>query len=98
MVRERVVFARGVQAARFISGKASVRTNAKLSTHEVQDVAMPDEPRTVLMNAAIERLGFSARDYNIVLRVARTIADLDESSGVRATHVAEAVQLRKLSF
>jgi magnesium chelatase family protein len=59
-------------------------------------VATPDAAGRELLRAAIERLGLSARAYDRILRVARTIADLEGSEGVRAAHVAEAIQYRTL--
>jgi magnesium chelatase family protein len=59
-------------------------------------VASPDEPGARVLAAAVDRLGLSARAYGKVLRVARTIADLDGEGAVRAPHVAEAVHARLL--
>jgi magnesium chelatase family protein len=96
MVRARVIAARAVQLARRAAGVTASRCNASVSTGELAQVAPLDAPSRRLIAEAVERLGLSARAFTKVVRVARTIADLDESSAVRAHHVAEAVQCRLL--
>ena len=95
-VRTRVVAARKVQTDRVHSGQVRSRTNAKLSTRELDEVAIPDASGIRLLVTAIEKLGLSARAYGKILRVARTIADLDGSADVRSVHVAEAIRGRVL--
>jgi magnesium chelatase family protein len=68
--------------------------NAALSSHDVDRLATPDAAGLRLIVGAVERLGLSARAYGKVLRLARTIADLDGATAVCAPHVAEAVQYR----
>jgi len=94
-VRERVTAARAVQAER-AARLGCAPTNAALGPRDVERVAQPDAPGARVLAAAVERLGLSARAYGKVLRVARTIADLDGSDAVRAPHVAEAVHARLL--
>ncbi|MCK6592668.1 MAG: ATP-binding protein, partial [Polyangiaceae bacterium] len=93
-VRERVLSARAIQAGRRAAGEVSARTNGELTLRELERVAAPDDAGSRILSAAVERLGLSARAYGKVLRVARTIADLDGISSVRAAHVAEAVATR----
>ncbi|MBK5934783.1 magnesium chelatase family protein [Rhodovulum imhoffii] len=94
-VAERVAAARAVQATRFAG--AEPRVNAGAEGRLLEEIATPDaEGRTLLAQVA-ERFGLSARGYHRVLRVARTIADLDEATSVRRPHVAEAVSFR-ISF
>ncbi len=95
-VRTRVIAAREVQQQRAAREEVKATTNALLSGRELDRVASPDEAGARLLIAAVEHLGLSARAYAKVLRVARTIADLEGCDGVRAHHVAEAVQLRVL--
>ena len=95
-VRERVVRARSVQAGRVAEGLVTKSTNAALGPRDLERVCQPDQAGQALLVQAVERLGLSARAYGKVLRVARTIADLDGSDAVRAVHVAEAVHARLL--
>jgi magnesium chelatase family protein len=71
-------------------------TNADLAGAQLQAVASPDLSGKCLLERAISRLGLTARGHDRVLRVARTIADLDGSPAVRAPHIAEALQFRSL--
>ncbi|KYF70814.1 YifB family Mg chelatase-like AAA ATPase [Sorangium cellulosum] len=89
-VQKRVIAARAAQEERARAG-ATGRSNAQLSPRELEQVATPDAAGARVLADATERLGFSAAGYRRVLRVARTIADLDGSDGVHAPHVAEAV-------
>jgi magnesium chelatase family protein len=89
-VRERVVRARAAQAAR------GVRCNARLRGGALRRHCGLDDAGRRLLHAAIERLGLSARAHDKVLRVARTIADLEGEDALRAEHVAEAIQYRAL--
>jgi magnesium chelatase family protein len=89
-IRARVIEARARQLAR--QGKP----NAQLSTREIDKHAQPDSAGEQVLKQAISRLGLSARGYHRVLKVARTIADLAGTEALAATHVAEAVQYRRL--
>jgi magnesium chelatase family protein len=93
-VRERVARARRVQRGRHSRAETSAQLNADLSPQDVERIAKPDADGMRIIVAAVERLGLSARAFGKVLRVARTIADLDEATSVQAPHVAEAVQCR----
>lgn len=94
-VRERVIAAREAQGER-ARRLGSAATNAVLGPRDLERVATPDEPGARVLRAAVERLGLSARAYGKILRVARTIADLDGSDAVKAAHIAEAVHARLL--
>ncbi|PWG17667.1 YifB family Mg chelatase-like AAA ATPase [Salibaculum griseiflavum] len=91
-VAGRVMAARDVQSARF-EGHAA-RVNADLEGGALEEAAAPDTEGKDLLLKIAERFGLSARGYHRVLRVARTIADLDGSADVRRPHVAEAVGYR----
>ena len=94
-VRERVESARLVQIKRY-EGEPGVHCNAQMDTRHVRRYVKLDEVGRKLMRTAIQRLGFSARAYDRILKVARTIADLGGSEAVRAEHLSEAVQYRSL--
>ncbi|WP_299294093.1 YifB family Mg chelatase-like AAA ATPase [uncultured Tateyamaria sp.] len=91
-VAQRVSEARTLQLARFDGTDA--RCNADLSGPTLEEHAMPDAEGRALLTRVADRFGLSARGYHRVLRVARTIADLDRSDTVRKPHVAEAVSYR----
>ena len=92
-VAARVAAARARQTARF-AGAASVRVNADAEGALLEQVATPDAEGRALLARVAERLGLTARGYHRILRVARTIADLDGTEGVHAHHVAEAASYR----
>ncbi|WP_341366978.1 YifB family Mg chelatase-like AAA ATPase [Yoonia sp. BS5-3] len=92
-VAARVAAARQVQDERF-ADHPTARVNADAEGHLLDDVATPDEEGRALLVKVAERFGMSARGYHRVLRVARTIADLDGAPDVRRPHVAEAVSYR----
>jgi Mg chelatase-related protein len=75
---------------------ASVRCNAELTPAQLRKYCELDESAAAIMRAAFDRMGLSARGYDRILRVARTIADLDSAEAIAPQHVAEAVQLRAL--
>jgi magnesium chelatase family protein len=69
--------------------------NALLSSNQIDHHCQPDAAAATLLRAAIERLHWSARAYHRVLRIARTIADLDGSTQINSAHAAEAIQYRR---
>ena len=92
-VGARVARARARQSARF-AGVEGVRVNADAEGKLLESCAEPDTEGRALIARVAERFGLTARGYHRVLRVARTIADLDASDTVRLPHVAEAVSFR----
>jgi magnesium chelatase family protein len=94
-VRERVIQARAVQSERFKKIK-DVHCNAQMSTRLLTKYATPDESGQAILKNAMEKLDLSARAYDRILKVSRTIADLEECENIEAHHVAEAVQYRSL--
>jgi magnesium chelatase family protein len=92
-VADRVGRARAVQSARF-ADHPEMRLNADAEGEVLDESATPDAAGRTLLIRVAERFGLSARGYHRVLRVARTIADLDGADTVRASHVAEAVSFR----
>jgi magnesium chelatase family protein len=96
VVRLRVERAREIQRDRAYRSEVSAAFNAALHPRDVERVAKPCVVGARMLSAASERLALSARAYGKVLRVARTIADLEGSTSVRPAHVAEAIGLRVL--
>jgi len=92
-VAARVQAARDVQLARF-AGAPDMRVNADATGDVLEQIATPDAEARALLTKVAERFGLSARGYHRVIRVARTIADLDGSDDVRKPHIAEAVSFR----
>lgn len=95
-VGARVLAARQIQARRF-KGRDHLRQNADADGSVIEEIATPDTEGRALLARAADRFGLSARAYHRILRVARTIADLDNSETVRVPHVAEAVGYRVAS-
>ncbi len=94
-IRKRVVEARNIQAGRF-GDDAGVYCNAQMSSKILREIChIPEEGKT-LLKTAMERLGLSARAYDRILKVARTIADLAGSDKILTEHLAEAIQYRSL--
>lgn len=96
-VRGRVAAARAVQQARF-AARDDMLCNADAEGDILEEIARPDAEGRELLNRAAERFSLSARGYHRVLRVARTIADLDQSANVRRPHLAEAISFRLASL
>ncbi|MFN4338534.1 YifB family Mg chelatase-like AAA ATPase [Parvibaculum sp.] len=96
-VAARVAAAREIQQARFaeLVGPGSMLLNAHVEGELLDRIASPDDPGRRLLVEASERMGLTARGYHRVLRVARTLADLEGSDGVRRLHVAEALAYRE---
>ena len=93
-VRERVRAARAIQSRRF--EKTGIFVNAAMESRQVRTFCKVDEDAQVLLKAALQRLGLSARAYDRILKLSRTIADLAASETVGVSHVAEAIQYRSL--
>ena len=94
-VRSRIEKARDVQLARF-GEKSGLFANGQMTPRLVRTHCVLDKESRTLMKMAISRLGLSARAYDRILKVARTIADLAGSEAIRAQHVSEAIQYRSL--
>ena len=95
VIRERVIKARHIQEERFKDIKG-IYCNAQMTERMIHQYAEPDEAGINLLRMAMERLNLSARAYNRILKVARTIADLDASESVKSNHLAEAISYRNL--
>lgn len=94
-IRSRVETARAIQADRFRNEKG-IYSNAQMTQSMVSRYASPDRKGLLLLRDAMNRLDLSARAYNRILKVARTIADIDGSDMVQSNHIAEAIGYRTL--
>lgn len=94
-IRERVIKARNIQAERF-KMQEGVYCNAMMGSRLLKEICVLDQAGISLLKVAMERLNLSARAYDRILKVARTIADLAACSYIKAEHVAEAIQYRSL--
>ncbi len=94
-IRERVMIARERQNKRF-DALSGVYCNAQVSTRILRDMCKIDAHGQTLLRTAMDRLGLSARAYDRILKVSRTIADLDGSDVIKNEHLAEAIQYRSL--
>jgi magnesium chelatase family protein len=94
-IRERVLRAREIQTQRFGNQK-SIYSNAMMPAQMVKDICVISASGKALLKTAMEKLGLSARAYDRILRVARTIADLSGTEQIQLEHLAEAIQYRSL--
>ncbi len=94
-VRERVIKARAIQAKRFES-HPGVYCNARMNTKLLHQYAVPNEAGLQLLKKAMTKLNLSARAYDRILKVSRTIADLAGSESIESCHIAEAIHYRNL--
>ncbi len=94
-IRERVMQARTIQDKRF-EDNDTLHFNAQMSPNMVRQICVIDETGQILIKKAMEKLGLSARAYDRILKVARTIADLANSESIEAEHLAEAIHYRSL--
>jgi len=94
VIRERVNRARRIQQQRFADRPGT--TNARMTTRLLRTHCKLDQTCETILRSAVQELGLSARAHDKVLRVARTIADLEGSEHLKAEHVAEAIQYRRL--
>lgn len=95
VIRERVIAARKIQQERFKDHKG-IHCNAQMTERMIHLYAEPDSQSLDMLRMAMERMSLSARAYSRILKVARTIADLDGSTKVQLPHIAEAVGYRSL--
>jgi magnesium chelatase family protein len=95
LIRERVIAARDLQIKRF-GDRPELHNNAQMSPQMVRDICKIDAAGQTLLKKAMEKLGLSARAYDRILKVARTIADLAASEEIKLEHLAEAIHFRSL--
>lgn len=94
-IRERVLKARQVQATRF-AGRVNLHCNAQMEPQMVQEICQINDAGKNLLSRAMQKLNLSARAYDRIIKVARTIADLADTEEIRTEHLAEAIQFRSL--
>ena len=93
-IRERVVSARKIQTKRY--NKTKVNCNAEMNSNQLESCCKLNSECKILLKNAMNKLDLSARAYNRILKVARTIADLDNQKNIHPNHIAEAIQFRSL--
>ena len=94
-IRKRVINAREIQIKRFAESR-NIYTNADMGSKEVRQFCKLDTASAELLKMAMTKLGLSARAYDRILKVSRTIADLDNSANIFPQHISEAIQYRSL--
>ncbi|GIK70096.1 MAG: YifB family Mg chelatase-like AAA ATPase [Bacteroidetes bacterium] len=94
-IRERVIAARQIQEQRY-NASNGVYCNAQMSSKQIRELCTINDAGQTLLKTAMEKLGLSARAYDRILKVARTIADLDKCEHIETRHLAEAIQFRSL--
>lgn len=94
-IRARVIKAREIQAERYQSSKG-VYANAQMSSKQLKEICTISTAGQNLLKVAMEKLNLSARAYDRILKVSRTIADLAASADIKPEHLAEAIQYRSL--
>jgi len=94
-IRQRVERARAIQRERF-RGQRGVHTNASMAARDLRRWCAVSAPVEGLLRSAVTRLGLSARAYHRILKIARTVADLDGAPAIAPSHVSEAIQYRTL--
>jgi magnesium chelatase family protein len=95
LIRERVIKAREMQAERY-KNNPGIYCNAQMSSKMLKEICVIDTVGQNLLKAAMEKLNLSARAYDRILKVSRTIADLNGSEKIKPEHLAEAIQYRSL--
>ena len=94
-IRQRVILARAIQAERF-NRRKGLYGNADMESKEIKEFCQIDQTGEDLLKMAMSRLGLSARAYDRILKVSRTIADLGGSADIHPEHLSEAIQYRSL--
>ncbi len=95
IIREHVVQTRHVQTDRF-KGRKGLFSNADMESKEIKEFCQIDQTGADLLKMAMSKLGLSARAYDRILKVSRTIADLAQSADIRSEHISEAIPYRSL--
>jgi len=91
-IRDNIIAARNIQEERF--HRTKIHTNSMMNTRQINKFCKTDDKSKSLLEMAMEKFGFSARALSRILKVSRTIADIEGSTNIESTHVAEAIQYR----
>lgn len=94
-IKKRVEATRNIQQKRF-SRRKSIYSNSGMNTQDIKKFCQLDTPSVQLLEKSVERLGLSARAYHRILKISRTIADMEASESIKTHHIAEAIQYRRL--
>lgn len=94
-IRERVAKARKIQYQRF-GDKSKISCNARMTSKLIKTYCQLDDGSQEMLRMAMNELNFTARAYDRILKVARTVADLDNSENIKINHLGEAIQYRTL--
>ncbi len=94
-IRKRVIVARAIQTERFLNSE-KVHYNAQMTVRQIREHCKLSDESKALLKTAMEKLNLSARAYDRILKVARTIADLDNQQNILSHHISEAIQYRSL--
>ena len=95
-IRKRVIAAREFAKARFESGNDGILANSQMGQAQIRKYCVPDDAGKALLKTAYDKLGLSARGYDRILRLSRTLADIDRSDDIKKGHILGAIQLRSL--
>lgn len=95
LIRERVIQARQIQTKRF-EGRTGIYSNAQMEPQLVEEICVITDAGKTMLSRAMQKLNLSARAYNRIIKVSRTIADLAGSEDIKTEHLAEAIQFRSL--
>ena len=93
-ILERVMNARAIQTKRF--KRSRIHTNSGMNSRQIRQFCKIDEQSSLLLEKAMDQFGLSARAHARILKIARTIADLEGHSDLKSSHIAEAIQYRTL--
>ena len=94
-LRKKVQIAREIQLKRFQKAKLYFVTNSEMGPQEIEKFCVIDQESLTLLRTAVSKMNLSNRAYHRILKVARTIADLEEKPYITSQHVAEALQYRE---
>ncbi len=93
-IKSRVLEARKIQSDRFEKAKRKIKTNSEMEAKDIGKISLLTEKAKDILNLSAKKLNLSARSYHRTIKLARTIADLDESSDIKEKHILEALQYR----